>query len=292
MHTRWRLTPLRWEALHIELYGHPAAERFPAHLGPDTSAGHAAMIACLNVEAAYLDAVDEGKKPKFPHLLLAGDDVYRATVMPEPEDGWDSDWAGSSVALLEEAEQIAEILDAAGAADRLQVNDAAELREPVASSAYAQAIVLKDTCAVSMSEHRALRLRFIADDRLPDAPIFPYTASIEGFNAISDVHIDAGSDSLMVTFESRYSYLISRAFICEFEQIDAQTRLLDVTIIYDGAAICGLMEDGSSFEWQWSLILKICEPAFVEFGDIPDARRRIVDKWRGVGALRRVHPSA
>jgi hypothetical protein len=274
----WGFIPLYWEALHIELHGTPAVERFPASLPPYTSAGQDAMVALLHVEATYVDAVDDGKEPKFPHLLMAGQDLYRA-VPSSPQDEWNSDWTGSSLNLADETQQIAEILIAAGWAG----SDGAEKS---ASLPYDQAIALHRAAARSCTEHRALRLRFVPQPRPHDAPILPYTAHVEGFDSIAAVAVSA--DSLVITLASLYEYSVSRGFICEFERLREDVRLLTVTVLYGGAALGGVMEDGSSFEWQWSTVLKVCEPAFAEFGDLEMPRRRILDRWRGAGALRRV----
>lgn len=264
---RWGLIPLYWEALHVELYGAPAEKRFPASLPPYSVEGEAAMMSYLAVHVTYEDAVDDGAGPKFPHLLLSTESVYLAAAVA-PED-WDRPWFGAVATLANETRRLLDILRGLGPA----------------SLPYQQASTLHEAAARAAAERRALRLRFVPGERLADAPVLPYTASVEGFDRVIDVKI--AHDAVVMTMASLYEYSADRGFICEFEGFDGEARLHEATILYDGAVIRGEMDDGSSFEWQWSLILKICEPLFAEFGDLEAPRRRILDKWRGVGALRR-----
>lgn len=189
--------------------------------------------------------------------------IWPAVALPER---WDCPWFGAVASLAEESRQLGHIL------------------RP--SLPYQQATALHEAAALAAAEHRALRLRFVPQERPADAPVLPYTASVEGFSKVIDVKIV--DDAVVMTMASLYEYSADRGFICEFEGFDGAARLREAIILYDGAAIRGQMDDGSSFEWQWSLILKICEPLFAEFGELEAPRRRILDKWRGVGALRRI----
>jgi len=285
------LIPLYWEAVHIDVYGQPAAHRFPVELTPYSAAGDAAMIGWLDASATYADVVSEGHSPNFPNLLLSTENVYTAICQPAPDLSCERR-TGSAINLLAEMEQLIDLLDAAGLANTIATESAVVVPNPAASSPYYQAVVLRDACTLAKLQRRALRMDFTVLPRPIDAPIFTYTASVEGFHVIEQASIDMATDALVVTFASGYVYSLSRRVICEVESLDANTRFLEVRTVHDGAGALVVMEDGSSFEWMWSQILKICEPAFIEFGDMEPSKRELLQMWLLSGALRRVHPPA
>ena len=215
----WNLCPLEWVALRLALEG-AVIDEFPAQYAPHSEEGEAAFRRFLQFLTDYEDRAEAGEVMRFPRLLSGDGQTWL------PDEG--------APELLQELEEIVSVVAVDG-------------------DARAQAVLLMDACRAAMEMGRVVTLSAVASPRPADAPVRPYSASIEGFSTIEAAEMVG--DRAVVWLASGYVYAIPRAFIARSagRADDAAFRIETVA----RGAVRFVFGEGDRLDWTGETILRL-----------------------------------
>lgn len=263
----WRphaVAPCRWgfyelsraavySALQDVLPNKPLAATTPYSLE-----GDAVFRQYLRRLALYIDARDAGHATPYPALVLG--DVYAASKTAARAD---DEFTSTTCDLLDDIEKLL-----------VHIEDQLALRAvlpPEASTvlrdAREQAIVVRGSCLAAMALCADLRFSHIADPRPVDAPVYEYTATVEGFSVIHGVRYDLDSDGLIVWLSSGYVYHVRVDAARRVDGVSFDARLVSVELADHRGAVRLAYENGVVSDWTAFRILALCEPKYWRFDD-------------------------
>lgn len=251
--SQWDLYQLEWIALHFALHETPSVTdiyEFP----PYTVEGEEAFRQLLSLRARYLDRYDEGVPLEFSVLLASSTDVFLVT------DQKDACHGESVERLFCETDQLFETLYEMKCLSTTDVAGRAWPYEP----ALEQALALREGCRAATTLRRPLRLRSVANQRPIDAPIFEYTAAVEGFATIQHIETNRAAQSVTVWLLSGYIYVLTFGSISFLDGVEPPATVIDASK-HEGAVMRVTFDNGLVSDWPWSRILTICEPRYLAF---------------------------
>jgi hypothetical protein len=223
-------------------------ERLCDHV-PSSPQGDAAFIRFLDLHTRYADRAESGDRLQFSALLLSVDNVFRAGAPQQQPYEYGKGDGASSVDLFHESAQLAEEL---------------RLREkPAYRVAYRQAVVVRESCRAAIALGYDLRLRFVADPRPVDAPIYEYAAGVEGFGTIETVRLDEERQSILVWLASTYLYSMSGIALSATDGVPPSARIVAATREGDGGFMRVTYDTGVVSDWPCHRILAVCERRYL-----------------------------